>query len=340
MRLQDAWYRPDLTLKTALLVPSAQLYGLVQRRLRPPAAKTHDFPSAIIAIGNITVGGTGKTPLTLHLAQALHARGFVVGVVSRGYPVSPKMPLRVQPSMPSSACGDEPLLYARAGVPTVVCAERVLALRHLLEIVPNCDVVLADDALQHTALPRDIDLCVVDGVRGFGNGRLLPAGPLREPLTALARCDAIVVNGLGGVDAGAFPSRVPVFQMQLAVTGVRTLAGAASSWDALIEPVSLVAGLGHPQKFFNLAKEFAPLVRIAGEFPFSDHHAFTAAELNALPGASILMTEKDAMRCAELAPKVQKPIFFTETAITLAPDLVASLISRIEAKCQHGCQTP
>jgi tetraacyldisaccharide 4'-kinase len=279
-------------------------------------------------VGNLTVGGTGKTPLALHLIDALLRRRYKVGVVSRGYPISPAKPAIVTPEMDARECGDEPLLYARAGVPTVVCAQRVRALEALLAHAPDVEIVLADDALQHTALPRDVEICVVDGARGFGNGRTLPAGPLREPVSRLQSVDAVVVHGDGAFST----SHANLFRMRLAITGLRTLAGEQVLATSVPEPASLVAGIGQPQKFFDEIRRLFPSLRNAHAQAFADHYAFTASELAALPGRALVMTEKDAMRCAKIAPEIEKPVFVTTTHTTVALSLTDWLIAQLEHK--------
>jgi tetraacyldisaccharide 4'-kinase len=327
--LVDDWYQQRLTVKTALLVPTAQLYGALFSLFRPRPAREHRFGRPIVVIGNLTVGGTGKTPLTLHLVNEFLRRRYKVGVVSRGYPISPASPVVVNPDMSADKCGDEPLLYARSGVPTVVCAARVQAVRALLSHAPDIDVVLADDALQHTALARDIELCVVDGRLGFGNGYTLPAGPLREPATRLRAVDALVINGPRGYQTLAHPS---TFSMDVRISDLWSLDGANVGWEALPSSITLVAGIGQPGKFFDAATQVAPQLASAPRMRFPDHHAFSASELNAIPTQALLMTEKDAVRCAKIAAELNKRIFYTTTVSTLTPSLVDWLIGQLEQK--------
>ncbi len=328
MSLIDDWYQPKLTARTALLLPAAQIYGAAIKFRRAFASKVSSLPMPVVVIGNVTVGGTGKTPLTLFLARALAAKNCAVGIVSRGYPMSPKSPLIVTAHSRSEACGDEPLLYAQAGFPTVVCASRVAAAQKLIESAPQVSIVLADDALQHHALGRDISICVIDATRGFGNGRLLPAGPLREPVARVQACDAVVVNG--ATSQRFHPQQ---FTMEIKITGFRSIQGHAGF---PVKPTALVAGIGNPARFFAAVRKSAPQVLIAGEFAFPDHFAFTAQALNALPGEAIIITEKDAVKITEIAPQVRKEIWISQTQTLLAPDLVEWLLSRLaETRATH-----
>ncbi|WP_414638565.1 tetraacyldisaccharide 4'-kinase [Arenimonas sp.] len=247
---------------------------------------THRLPVPVIVVGNLVAGGSGKTPLTIALARGLAERGWRPGVVSRGYGRDSGTPVRVAPGMAASECGDEPLLIARqTGLPVWVDADRVAGARRL--VAEGCNLVIADDGLQHLRLGRDIEIEVVDGERRHGNGRLLPAGPLREP--AGRRVDHRVVNG-GEATAGEWP-------MRLVLAEAVPLGGGASRplADFAGQTVHAIAGIGHPARFFEAlrAAGLAPI-----EHPFPDHHAFTASELDLAPPGPRLMTEKDAVKCA------------------------------------------
>jgi tetraacyldisaccharide 4'-kinase len=285
---------------------AAYAHGLLaSRRVRRP----------VIVVGNITVGGSGKTPLVIWLCEQLAALGARPGVVLRGYggrAAAGSAPLLVQPDSDAAVVGDEALLLAqRTRVPVVVCANRVRAAQRLLQ--EPVDVVVADDGLQHLALARDLELAVVDAARGLGNGYLLPAGPLREPPGRLAQFDAVVLNGERAADAVAgaaasastdaviagLPPGV-VFEMRLlgeqlwplgggAPVALRSLAGMR---------VHAVAGIGHPQRFFGQLAA-AGLQVIAHAFP--DHHRYRAGELQFGDDLPLLMTEKDAVKCRSFA---------------------------------------
>ncbi len=300
-RLPERWYGPPS--RRSLLEPLAWLYGaLVGARRRAYGAgllRSERVGCPVIVIGNLTVGGTGKTPLTLWLAQALRARGFAVGILSRGYGRTGGAVRVVRPDSPWAEVGDEPLLLARrSGCPTVVAARRVAGARRLIEL--GARVILCDDGLQHLHLARDCELLVIDGARGFGNGRLLPAGPLREPAAAaLARVDLKVVNGapehasLAGAGALLRMDLIPgAANALVAGLGSRPLA------DFGATPVHAVAAIGNPGRFFReLRDQELNLI----EHAFPDHHPLSAADLAFGDGLPVLMTEKDAVKCQGFA---------------------------------------
>jgi tetraacyldisaccharide 4'-kinase len=254
----------------------------------------------VISVGNLTVGGTGKTPLTIYLANELSAAKLRVGIVSRGYGRRGGGARYVHADSDWRDVGDEPVIVARrTGCPTMVAADRVAAARTL--IARGADVILSDDGLQHLALGRDCEIVVIDGSRGFGNGHLLPAGPLREPPAALGRAGIVVVNGEpahgsleGMLPAGTLKMRL-VAQPAVRLDGH----GAPSELAAFSgRRVHAVAGIGNPQRFFRELSGFG-LEVIA--HPFPDHHPFTARELAFADDLPILMTEKDAVKCAPFA---------------------------------------
>ncbi len=322
----------------ALLQPLAWAYGSAMAFRRSAYARgwfaSHRIGRPVIVVGNLTVGGTGKTPLTVWLAASLRARGFNPGIVSRGYGRSESAPRSVEPDDDWRTVGVEPLLQRRhSGCPTVVGADRVAAAQKLVE--QGVDVILADDGLQHLRLVRDFELVVVDGARGFGNERLLPAGPLREGTSRLASADAIVVTGkpehaslttiaaaLGARACGtpanavnAAPSTPetapagapsadsaapPAFEMALDITHAAPLNGdAAQPLERFRgELVHAVARIGNPARFFRELRRrgIEPV-----EHPFPDHHPFTAADLDFGDRLPVLMTEKDAVKCRSFA---------------------------------------
>lgn len=250
--------------------------------------RVHRVPVPVIVVGNLVAGGSGKTPLTIALANGLAERGWRPGIVSRGYGRRSRDPVQVVPDMAASECGDEPLLIARrTGLPVFVDRDRVAAALRL--VAEGCDLVIADDGLQHLRLGRDIEIEVVDGARRHGNGRLMPAGPLREP--AGRRVDHRVVNG-GQPAPGEWP-------MPLALGEAVPLAGGAPRPLASFagRAVHAIAGIGHPARFFD-ALRAAGLSPVEHAFP--DHHDFSAAELAFTPPGPILMTEKDAVKCTTL----------------------------------------
>jgi tetraacyldisaccharide 4'-kinase len=283
------WYR--LSVVSLLLFPLSLVFRLLValRRLlfRAGALSSVRVRVPVIIVGNLTVGGTGKTPLILALVDALRAKGLRPGVLSRGHGGTDPGPRAVSGSDDAAQVGDEPVLLAeRSGCPVWIGADRAAAARALLAAHPRCDVILCDDGLQHYRLQRDFEIAVEDE-RGFGNGLLLPAGPLREP--AARRVDATVVNG-----AEAKPG---AFRMRLAPAGLYRVDGQGAPLaqsELSGKRLHAVAGIGNPERFFE------GLSRMGLAFsahPFPDHHAFQAAELEFADCDFVLMTEKDAVKC-------------------------------------------
>lgn len=286
------WYR--LSAVSLALAPLALLFGLAVRArraaFRAGLLRAARLPVPVVVVGNLTVGGAGKTPLVLWLERELRRRGFHPGIVARGYGATTRAPAEVPKGGDPARYGDEPVLLAeRAGSPVWIGADRVAAARALLAAHPRCDVLILDDGLQHYALARDVEIAVEDE-RGHGNGMLLPAGPLREP--ASRPVDATVVNGA--------PPRPGAFAMRLVPAGLYAL-GEPGRPVAVAElagkRVHAVAGIGNPARFFAT---LAAMGIAAEPHAFPDHHPYTAADL-AFPGAeAIVMTEKDAVKCVRL----------------------------------------
>ena len=265
----------------------------------------------VIVVGNLTVGGTGKTPLVCWLVQRLLEHGYRPGVVTRGYGGSSGLRL-IQASDSAKLVGDEPLLIMRrTAVPVAVGRDRPAAAQLLIQA--GCNVIVSDDGLQHYALARDAEIAVVDGTRGLGNGRLLPAGPLREPLQRLAGVDVVVING-GGIAprSGQVPAAVPPEASALAeFAGPMVPMGVAAALainlrDSSKTPlpsfagkdVHALAGIGHPERFFNLLRGFGLSLIV---HPFNDHAALQASDLAFADDLPVLMTEKDAVKCSTFA---------------------------------------
>ena len=291
-RLERGWYEggrlPGWTLALAWLYAS-----VVRGRAwcwRVGLKRAVRLPVPVVVVGNLSVGGTGKTPLTLALARMLSAHGYRPGVVSRGYGGTRREPMRLDPGADAAEVGDEPALIRAHGIEVAIGRDRPAAARLLVDA--GCDVLIADDGLQHYRLARDVEICVIDGVRRFGNGRLLPAGPLREPLRRLARVDFRVCNG-GVAAAGEVP-------MRLVGTRVLALCGGAARAraDFAGRRVHAVAAIGHPARFFDSLR--ADGIEVVPQ-AFADHHVFTAAELDFGDGLPVLMTDKDAIKCAAFA---------------------------------------
>lgn len=308
------WTRPLAALYGAVIRLRTQLYrGGWLRRVT--------LPVPVVVIGNLTAGGTGKTPLTIALVAQLSVRGYRPGVVSRGYGGRQREPMLLTDVADPTLVGDEPCLIHASGVQVAVGRDRSAAARLLLDV--GCNVVVADDGLQHYALARDVEVCVIDGARRFGNGRLLPAGPLREPLRRLARVDFRVCNG-GTAEAGEYAMRLD--------GGI-----AVSLGDAGQQPLSIfkgqhvhgVAAIGNPRRFFDS-------LRAAGieviEHAFADHHAFVAADLDFAEKLPVLMTDKDAVKCQRFA---QAEWWRVSVQAHLPEDFYAALVDRLNALQRH-----
>lgn len=250
---------------------------------------SHRFPVPVIIVGNITVGGTGKTPLVLALAEYLRTCGFNPGIVSRGYKGTDNR--RVQQVMPESqpqAVGDEPYLLAmRSDCPVVIGRDRVAAVRYLLKHTA-CDCVIADDGLQHLALGRTVEIGVCDGLKRFGNGYALPAGPLRESVARWGSLDVRIVNG---TDTGQ-----DEYRMQLEPVAFYQVGGAVAHALSYFQgkTVHAVTGIGHPERFFATLRDLGITVI---PHAFADHHPFQATDVTFADAYPVLMTEKDAVKC-------------------------------------------
>ena len=290
-RLTHLWYQPVLRGVTFALLPLSWMFSVVVavRRFlyKIKLLKTHTFDVPVIVVGNIAVGGTGKTPFVIWLANFLRAQGFRPGVISRGVGGKRQsVPQRVSPSASTCEVGDEAILLVRhTNAPVVVCADKVKAVQCLLA-ESLCDVVISDDGLQHYRLGRCVEIAIVDAARRFGNQHLLPAGPLREPVRRMRTVDLAVVHGE---------------QFTLTPVAVASLKNPniiKSLNDFRDQKVHAVAGIGHPLRFFEMLAQ-AGLRVLPHAFP--DHYAFDAAALAFADDLPILMTEKDAVKCAAFA---------------------------------------
>ncbi|RUO55435.1 tetraacyldisaccharide 4'-kinase [Pseudidiomarina homiensis] len=304
MSLSDAWYRPQVRWWLWLLLPLHALFVLVSRWRRRVALANppKPLPVPVIVVGNISVGGTGKTPMTLALVKHLQAQGEHPAIVSRGYGGKGPFPLVVTATTSAQACGDEPLLLARrAQVPVVVAPNRMAAAEHVLAHAPTTTVIISDDGLQHYRLPRQFEIAVVDGERGLGNGWCLPIGPLRENAKRLASVDAVVVNGqLNARAAHQMPSAKRCFTMQLQSRGWRHVRDDSPCDELPVGRTVALAGIGHPQRFFATVKALEPREFDCKAYP--DHYAFQRQDAEQLQSYDvILMTEKDAMKWRSLA---------------------------------------
>jgi tetraacyldisaccharide 4'-kinase len=253
----------------------------------------------VVVIGNLSVGGTGKTPLVIWLAHRLREHGFHPGIVTRGHGGSGRVQA-VRPDGDPADTGDEPVLLAqRGGCPVWAGRDRPAAAAALRAAHPECDVLMSDDGLQHYALQRDIEIAVMDGARRFGNGLLLPAGPLREPVSRLRAVDAVVVNASGADDVPRLHAQQ--FRMQLEgrlLVNLRSPGTTQPPEGFAGQTLFAVAGIGNPQRFFAHLRTLGLAIRPQ---PFPDHFAFTAEDLAFAGDAPLVMTEKDAVKCRAFA---------------------------------------
>lgn len=283
-------------LLTPLSVLFAGVSGLRRAAYRSGVLRRHRLPVVVVVVGNISAGGTGKTPTTLWLAQALRDRGHKPGIVSRGYGGSARL-MEVDEDSDPAIVGDEPaLLASRAACPLVIGRDRVAAARLLLANHPAVDVILSDDGLQHYRLMRDVEIAVIDGARGIGNGWLLPSGPLRESASRLHAVDAIVMNG----KMPQFGS-VPEFSMSLHGSLLRNLRDPASTRPIASfadTPSHALAGIGNPQRFFEQLRRQGLSINTHA---FADHHPYAASDLEFGDDLPVIMTEKDAIKCRSFA---------------------------------------
>jgi len=332
-RLVAAWYRPRLTALTLPLVPAALAFGAIAnaRRALYRGAVLHAerLPVPVVVVGNITVGGSGKTPLAAALARALAERGWHPGIVSRGHGRADEggPPRLVAPDADPSTVGDEPVLLARTGVPVAVGRDRVAAARALLAAHPACNVLVADDGLQHYRLARDFEIVVVDANRGVGNGWQLPAGPLREPVRRIDEADAIVALGTPAPSFAPNAWRMTLEGDTFVRVNDRSQTQPAAAFAGA--GVHALAGIGNPDRFFA---QLRSLGIAAVEHAFPDHHRFVPDDLG-LPGAhAILMTEKDAVKCEAFA---DARCWYLPVRARVDP----ALVTRIE-EALHGSEAP
>lgn len=305
------WYNPKSGIVSYLLLvcllPLSWIFillSVIRRALyHYQFLKSHKLPAFVVVVGNLNVGGTGKTPFVIWLALQLKMAGYYPGIISRGF--GGKMQGEVLINSQALLLGDEPVLIKqRTQCPVFVGQNRVLAGLSLLEAYPQCNIIISDDGLQHTKLQRDFEIVVVDSQRQFGNHHCLPAGPLREPIKRLMSVDVAVVNGahqpLHASLQGAF---VMNFEMQLLVNLVdhQTVLSASALMKVAQENhqiICAIAGIGNPQRFFNA---LTALGLIFESQVFADHYQYQAHDLSVLAKNIIVMTEKDAVKCQQFA---------------------------------------
>ena len=315
------WYLLLLPFSLLFWLVSSVRRALYRNNLLPKV----DAGAPLIVIGNITAGGTGKTPITIWLAERLTERGYRPGIVSRGYGGSGgESLLRVDPASDPAVVGDEPVLMAkRTGCQVIVDSNRGRAARMLVE--EGANIVIADDGLQHYALERCYEICVIDGERRLGNRRLLPAGPLRETARRLLSVDQVLVNGsCGDADSTTAEQNALCFELR---------AGDACRADgSLLRPleafagqtVQAVAAIGNPQRFFDLLRRYDIDVR---EHPLRDHAAVDIGQFGA--DTPVMMTEKDVVK---LKPPVPDHIWYVPVSVRFDPAMANAWLEQVESR--------
>jgi len=287
--------------------------------------KQYAVKAPVIIVGNITIGGTGKTPFVIWLAKQLQHAGFRPGIISRGYGgKADNYPMSVTSDSDPRQVGDEPIIIARQSqCPMVVAPNRVAAAQQLLEQF-DCNIIIADDGLQHYALARDIEIVIVDSKRLFGNQHCLPSGPLREPLSRLEHVDFIVHNG-----SEAAADFVMTTSQGMAINLVEpNITKKISEFGK--QTVHAIAGIGYPQRFFNqLSEQGLSLL----PHSFADHHPYQADDLAFDDQLDILMTEKDAVKCQHFA---NKNMWYIPIEATISGKLDQHLLNKIAELPSHG----
>lgn len=300
-------------------------YWLAERKRKSSLETAWRAPVPIIVVGNISVGGTGKTPVVTYLVEELRAAGYKPGVISRGYgSKAPGYPFDVARAESAQQSGDEPLMIQqRCNCPVVIDADRCQAARYLLEHY-DCDLIISDDGLQHYKLQRDIEIAVIDGSRGLGNQSCLPAGPLREPPARLQQVDYIVVNG-------PLLKQVPVddehlYEMTLEPQTLKSTNDCTAKALGYFanQKVNAIAGIGNPERFFeSLEKGLSMQVE---RHPFPDHYHYSADDLAFAKELPLLMTEKDAVKVRNIP---LNNAWYLEVSAHLPDNFLSKLLARL-----------
>jgi tetraacyldisaccharide 4'-kinase len=326
--LEQRWWRKKADWSATLLAPleavfttaRASRFAFYKRGWR----KQIHAGRPVIAVGNVVVGGSGKTPVVQAIVRCLQQAGYNPGVISRGYPISPKSPVIVTRDSAAKAVGDEPILHARMGIPVAVCADRVAAAHLLLEKFPAVDILVADDALQHYRLYRDIEVEVVSSERGYGNGRLLPAGPLREPISRARRCYLRIKpmwsEPKSGYKDGEHHVAVRRIDRAYALADPNRVVPLT---DFSSKYPHVIAGIANPRQFADALKRSEVEGKLI-EFP--DHHEFDFDDFSTLDGRPILMTEKDAVKCRGI---VDDRMWVVPLGLSLARESKIKLLKKV-----------
>lgn len=323
-RLDHYWY--DFNIVAFLMLPLAVVFCLISllRRLmyKIYIFRSYKLPVPVIIIGNITVGGTGKTPMLVEVCKQLKLAGLKPGIISRGYGGKSKQwPLDVKQDSDALETGDEPLMLARrTQCPVVVGPDRVADAKHLLEHY-DCNVILSDDGMQHYRLRRDFEIAIVDAKRKSGNGFCLPAGPLREPKWRLNSADLVIENG---GDMNEFAYRV-IAEKVISITSSKQ----AELKEFKDHLVHALAGIGNPDRFFNIL-ETNQINYIPHIFP--DHHVYRIKDLQFSDELAVIMTEKDAVKCKKYS---MNHYWYMPIDVDLS-DKAQSKLDEIIQKVSHG----
>ena len=337
LALVEAWQRRGVL--AWLLTPLSALHYAFYRCRRALYAlgvlrQTRvDVP--VVVIGNLYLGGTGKTPLTVELVRALAERGWRPGIVSRGYGALDSSPRLVRPADDARHVGDEPLLIVRAtSAPVAIAKRRVVAVRLLRAAHPECDVIITDDGLQHLQLARDMEIALLH-YRGLGNGWMLPAGPLREPRSRLDRVDAIALNG----DVPEIAAAPPRYRMRTHLASAFALhapklridlSSLAAEQRLHGWRLTAAAGIGTPDRFFAMLRATGLVI---DEMPLADHFDYSVNPFSACPADRILITEKDAVKCADVAALANDPRLWVVPLMTeVDPRLIDAVVERITSR--------
>lgn len=330
--LQKQW--AAYTIWHILLIPLAALFFVITRirKLFYKQGWLKNFRLAVpvIVVGNINVGGTGKTPLVIWLAEQLQQAGYRPGIISRGYGGSVHTVQAVSAQSNPQQVGDEPVLLAKRTLcPVFISSDRVAAGQALLKQHPECNIIISDDGLQHYRLQRDVEIIVFDSAKGFGNAALLPAGPLRESTSRLRTVDAVVSNG-SVVDVQKFKMMncVLPIEMQLQAGDFINLANnniKAGAAEFANQPLLAIAGIGNPERFFQQLLQLGLSFRRQA---YPDHYAFSAQDFESAKAGAILMTEKDAVKCQAFA---QANFWALPVRAVINDDLMAIILNKLRA---------
>ena len=344
---ETLWYSENKkSIFNVLLYPVSFLYQALAEKRRAKFLSGQSSGSAVacpvVVVGNITVGGTGKTPLVIWLAEQLQLQGYKPGIISRGYGGKAKdFPMQVSFDSDPGYVGDEPAMMARRlnNIPVVIDPNRVRGAVYLNENL-GCNIVISDDGLQHYNLKRDIEIAVIDGRRGLGNGQCLPAGPLREPVSRLKSVDFVVINsnkdpidldadGIPGVSSEILTDSI---QMKLLPEKINMLIGQSSEKPLIVSevkdlncPVHAVAGIGNPGRFFDTLESMGILFQT---HPFPDHYSYQASDIIFPDEKDVIMTEKDAIKCRSIVESDKSRYFY----LTIGAKLDNDFWPRLEAQ--------